>query len=278
MDFVGDIIKEARKNPKRILFPEGTEPRIINAADYLLKNKICIPLLLKKGSIKERLKQAEQYLEQGKVDGIVTGATHSSADTARLSFKFIDSKIGRVSSYFLMILPDKRIFLFADCSININPDPNQLAKIAYTTAQTAKMFGLPQRIAMLSFSTKGSSKNDYTNKVVKATDIAKKKYKLKIIDGELQLDAAIVPQIAKIKHAYSILKGNANILIFPNLDAANIGYKLVERFAHAKALGPIIQGTSKPINDLSRGCSVEDIIGVAAITVIQAKKEVKCMF
>lgn len=271
MDFVNYIIKEAKKNPKKILFPEGTEPRTIKAANYLLKHKICIPILLRKGTLDQRLKQAKHLLELNKVDGIVTGAGHPSAHTARLSFNFTDKKVGYISGYFVIILPDKRIFLFADCSVNIDPNPEQLAKIAHTTAQTAKFLGLPQRIAMLSFSTKGSAKHEMVDKVIKATKIAKQKYKL-YVDGEMQLDAAIIPDVAKKKHAYSVLKGNANILIFPNLDAANIGYKLVERFAHAKAIGPMFQGISKPVNDLSRGCSVEDIINVTALTVLQTKK------
>lgn len=215
-----------------------------------------------------------------KADGIVSGASHSSSDTLRPALQLIKSESGkRVSSFFLMEVPncsygENGTFIFADCGLQQNPTGEQLADIA---TQSAKSFEqLVERtpyVAMLSHSTKGSARHEDINKVVDATLLAKiiePKYE---IDGELQLDAAIIPEIAKIKAPTSKVAGRANVLIFPDLDSGNIGYKLVERLAHAKAYGPLTQGLNYPVNDLSRGCSVEDIVGVILITVVQASRK-----
>lgn len=176
--------------------------------------------------------------------------------------------ISRASGAFIMIKGDK-IFLFADCALNINPDSEQLAEIALTTAETAISFGIKPKVAMLSFSTHGTAKHEMVDKVRIATELVKKKDKDLIVDGEMQLDAAIVPEVAEKKCPGSPLQGDANILIFPNLNSGNIGYKLVERLGGCKAIGPIMQGLNKPINDLSRGCSVQDIVDLSVITIVQ---------
>jgi phosphate acetyltransferase len=165
-----------------------------------------------------------------------------------------------------------KVFFFSDCAFVINPDVHELTYIALETATSARSFGINPKVAMLSFSTKGSAHDPLVNKVVNATKRVKELDPSLIVDGELQLDAAIVPEVAKMKCPNSPLEGNANILIFPDLNSGNIGYKLVQRLAGAKAIGPIVQGLTKPVNDLSRGCSVDDIVDVVSITVIEAQK------
>ena len=216
-------------------------------------------------------------VKSGKADGVVSGACHSSSNTLRPALQIIKTKenVDLVSAFFLMEVPDCELgyhgtFIFADAGLEQNPDASKLASIAGSSAESFKLLtGVDPVVAMLSHSTKGSAKHNDVNKVVKATEIAKKKYKNYLIDGELQVDAAIVPEIAKIKAPDSKVAGHANVLIFPDLDAGNIGYKLVERLGKAKAYGPITQGIAAPVNDLSRGCSIEDIVGAVAITVIQ---------
>ena len=165
---------------------------------------------------------------------------------------------------------EKNVFFFADCVLNIIPTAEQLAEIALTTAQTAIEFGIKPRVAMLSFSTRASAKHELIDKVRIATELVKQKDKELIIDGEIQIDAAIVPEVMKRKCPDSVLEGKANILIFPDLNSGNTGYKLVERLGKYKAIGPIMQGLNKPLNDLSRGCSVQDVVDLCAITVIQS--------
>lgn len=213
-------------------------------------------------------------------DGVVSGACHSTANTMRPAFQIIKTAPGAklVSTFFLMIVPNceyghNGMFAFGDCAIEQNPEPEKLASIAASTCESFKtLVGVEPIAAMLSHSTMGSASHADVDKVVEAVKIAKEQYPEYKIDGELQLDAALVPSVAELKAPASDVAGKANVLIFPDLDAGNIGYKLVQRLAKAEAYGPITQGIRKPINDLSRGCSVEDIVGLVAITAVQAQK------
>lgn len=218
-----------------------------------------------------------------KADGIVSGACHTSSNTLSIALKLIKNNQNNnlVSSFFIMDIPncsygENGIFIFADCGLNQNPTIEQLANIAGTSAKSFEnLIGTTPYVALLSHSTYGSSKHKDVDKVIKATNLAKETYPQYYIDGELQLDAAIIKEVAEIKAPNSVVAGRANVLIFPNLDSGNIGYKLVERLAKAKAYGPLTQGISKPVNDLSRGCSIEDIVGVVAITAVQALNNCK---
>ena len=215
----------------------------------------------------------------GDADGLVAGACHSTADTLRPALQILKTAPGTelVSGFFIMDVPNCEMgvngtFLFADCGLNQDPTAAELAAIANSSAASFKaLVGEEAKIAMLSHSTMGSAKHALVDKVVEATKIAKEKYPNIKVDGELQLDAAIVPSVAASKAKGSEVAGQANCLIFPNLDAGNIGYKLVQRLAKAEAYGPMLQGIAKPVNDLSRGCSAEDIVGVVAITAVQAQ-------
>ena len=218
-------------------------------------------------------------VKTGKADGVVSGACHSSANTLRPALQIIKAKsdIPLVSAFFLMVVPnceygDNGTFIFADAGLVQCPNSEELAAIADSSAKSFEdLVSKKPVVAMLSHSTKGSAEHDDVTKVIEATKIAKEKYSHYAIDGELQLDAAIVPEIAKSKAPDSEVAGHANVLVFPDLDAGNIGYKLVERLAKAEAYGPICQGMAKPVNDLSRGCKAEDIVGVVAITCLQAQ-------
>lgn len=208
----------------------------------------------------------------GDVDGVVSGAVASTGDSVKPSLQIIKTqeKFHRVSGIFFMVL-ENRLLLFADAAITIDPDAHDLVDIAEDTAKTAVTFGLMPKIAFLSFSTKGSSTHPEAEKVRRAVEMMKDQYPDLVMDGEMQVDAALVPKVAAIKCPDSPIQGDANILIFPSLEAANISYKLVERLAGAKAIGPLLQGLRKPVNDLSRGCSPKDIVNVTAFTVCQAQ-------
>ena len=209
----------------------------------------------------------------GLADGMVSGAIHSTADTVRPALQIIKTKpgISRTSGVFLMNREntDHRL-MFADCAINIEPNAQELAEIAINTAETAKVFGIDPKVAMLSFSTKGSAKSPKVDRVVQATNIAKEMRPDLAIDGELQFDAAFVPATAAIKAPDSNVAGHANVFVFPGLQAGNIGYKIAQRLGMFEAIGPILQGLNKPVNDLSRGASAEDIYNLAIITAAQA--------
>ena len=212
-------------------------------------------------------------------DGLVSGAAHSTSDTLRPALQILKTAPGTklVSAFFVMVVPhckysDDGVFVFGDCGLNQNPNSEELAEIAKSSSESyEKLTGKKSKVAMLSYSTKGSAKSELVDKVVEATKIVNERYPELEADGELQLDAAIVPTVAKSKAPNSEVAGNANTLIFPDLDAGNIGYKLVQRLGNAEAYGPLCQGIAKPVNDLSRGCSSEDIAGVIAITAVQAQ-------
>lgn len=208
-------------------------------------------------------------VEHELADGMISGI-NSETKPYYPAFQIIKTRDGvsRASGIFLMIKGDS-IYLFADCALNINPTAEQLAEIGFVSAETAISFGIKPRVAMLSFSTHGTAKHEMVEKVAKATELLKSMDKDLIVDGEIQLDAAIVPAVAEKKCKNSPLHGEANVLIFPDLNSGNIGYKLVERLGGYKAIGPIMQGLNKPINDLSRGASVQDIVDLAVITILQ---------
>ncbi len=329
MNILDNIIANAQKAKKRIVLPEGKEPRTLQAADIVLKNGIARLILLgnpeqineeakklgvniDKASIVDpktdprRAQYAAMMVEirkskgltmeealrllndplyfgpmmikAGDADGELSGAINATGDVLRPAFQYVKTLPGVsvVSGAFLMFINDpdighEGILVFADCAVLPDPDERQLAEIAVTTAQTAKaILGLEPRVAMLSFSTKGSASHIMVDKVVKATKIAMEMAPGLKIDGELQVDAAIVKEVAALKAPGSDVAGRANILIFPTLESGNIGYKLVQRLAKAEAIGPILQGMAAPINDLSRGCSVTDIVNMIAITSNQA--------
>lgn len=233
--------------------------------------------------IRNPLYYGAMMVKEDDADGLVAGATNPTSDVLRPALQIIKTKpgISVVSGALIMALPhsdygEHGLFVFADCAVNPNPNAEQLAEIAIASAHTAKaLAGIEPRVGMLSFSTYGSAKHEMVNKVRKATLIAKEKANDLIIDGEMQVDAAIVPEVGASKAPGSDVAGRANILVFPDLEAGNIGYKLVQRLALAEAIGPILQGMAKPVNDLSRGCSVEDIINVISITAVLAGEETK---
>ena len=247
-----------------------------------------VELRSKKGMTPEQAREIllNQYLyygvmmvKMGDADGMVSGACHSTADTLRPCLQILKTKPGTklVSAFFLMVVPDCEFgadgtFVFADSGLNQDPNPEELAAIAASSADSFQTLVQKEPVvAMLSHSTKGSAKHALVDKVVEATKIAKEQNPDLKLDGEFQLDAAIVPSVGASKAPNSDVAGKANVLIFPNLDAGNIGYKLTQRLAKAEAYGPITQGIAAPVNDLSRGCSAEDIVGVVAITSVQCQ-------
>lgn len=309
MEIIYRIREKAKAKLKTIALPEGEDYRVQEAAKIIEKESLARVLLLNKERLDKRKQQeytqdyyalrkakgidfseAKKALENplyyaammtrcGEVDGFVAGASHTTPDVARAAIQClgVDEKIGIASSLFIMIVPDcsygeNGTFIFADCGIVPEPNPRQLASIAISSAELAqKVIGITPKVALLSYSTKGSAKGKPIDKVVEVLHLAKQMQPNLLIDGELQLDAAIVPDVAEIKYPDSLLKGKANVLIFPNLEAGNIGYKLVQRLAKARAIGPLLVGLNKPASDLSRGCSVEDIVDCVAVTAIRAQ-------
>ncbi len=325
--FLESIRWKAKSGPKRIVYPEADDERVLRAAELVTKDGIAEITIIgnieevkkKEKELKINLKgvtvldpsapqnseKTEDYAQklfalrqhkgmtldeartlmknpiyygtmmvhENEADGMVSGASHTTAETLRPALQIVKTKDNvKYASSFFMMVKDERVFFFADCAFIEEPTEEQLVSIALQTADSAKRFGHEPRVAMLSFSTKGSGGSAVVDKVRRATDEIKKQRPDLLIDGELQLDAAIVPGVALKKCPNSPIKGNANVLIFPDLNAGNIGYKLVERFGETKAIGPIVQGLKKPINDLSRGCSVEDVVLTTQITVIEAQE------
>ena len=328
--FLEEVFTRARREPKRLVLPEGHDERIVKAAGIIARKGLARPIIL---GVKERIAaqlksigasgdgievvnplgdpRLEEYaktffdlrrhkgvtLEQaretiatwvyfgtmmvykGEADCLVCGATHSTRNTIMPALQIIKCKKGcsLVSSLFFMVL-GKDVFVFADCGVIENPTSEQLAEIAVETTATAIHFGIPPVVAFLSYSTKGSASGPGTKKVTDAVELARSKIARRFpnnrdiaIDGELQVDAAIVPAVAARKAAGSPVRGMARVLIFPDLNSGNIAYKLVQRLAKAEAYGPILQGIAKPVNDISRGCDADDVVGVAAVTAVQAQ-------
>ncbi|WP_313119112.1 phosphate acetyltransferase [Proteiniclasticum ruminis] len=248
---------------------------------YELRKKKGVTQTMAENIILDPMYYATMMVKNDDAHGMVSGAVHTTGDLLRPGLQIIKTApgISVVSSFFIMILKDKTYgengqMLFADCAVNPNPNADELAAIAVATAESAKkLMKFEPKVAMLSFSSYGSAKHELVSKVQEATKKAQELRPDLSIDGELQLDAAIVESVGKKKAAASPVAGKANVLVFPDLQAGNIGYKLVERIAGADAIGPICQGFAKPINDLSRGCSVEDIVNVVAITAVQAQNQ-----
>lgn len=307
MDFIETLKLRAKQNPKRIVFAEGTEPRIIEAAAQIEKEGVALPILLKdpsseasfedyvkafqelRGTTREEAEAkmklphyfATMMVHLGAADGMIAGPTATSRERILPALEIIKTKIEhhKVSGAMIMVLPatvdadaaNGGVLLFADCAVNISPSPEELAQIALDTADTAKAFGLEPIVALLSFSTAGSTEHPLTQRIRDAAAIARTLRPELPIEGEVQVDAALIDSIGQKKDPGFALAGKANVLIFPELEAGNIGYKLVERLAGATAIGPILQGLKKPVNELSRGSEVEDIVNLATITCIQAQ-------
>lgn len=260
-------------------FNDPNKQKYIDKFVELRGAKGVTPEIAKETMEKDYMYYACLMCKCGDADGAVSGACHSTANTIRPCLQIIKTKPGTklVSAFFLMEVPDCEygedgIFVFSDCGLNQNPTAEELAAIAGSSAESFKMLtGKEPKVAMLSYSTMGSAKHDDVTKVQEATKFAKEAYPQLKLDGEMQLDAALVPSVGSSKAPNSEVAGHANTLIFPNLDAGNIGYKLVQRLAKADAFGPVLQGIAMPVNDLSRGCFSDDIVGVVAITAVQAQ-------
>ena len=274
-----DISKATIINP----FTYEKTEEYINLFVELRKSKGLTYEEAKKQALSDYMYYACLMVKAGDADGVVSGACHSTANTLRPSLQIVKTKPGvkLVSAFFVMVVPDCEYgadgtFIFADSGLEQNPDPEKLAAIAACSAESFELLTQKEAIvAMLSHSTMGSAKHADVDKVVEATRICKENNPGLKVDGELQLDAAIVPSVGESKAPNSPVAGHANVLVFPDLDAGNIGYKLVQRLAKAEAYGPITQGIAMPINDLSRGCSADDIVGVVAITCVQAQAQNK---
>ena len=268
VDIINPLTSDKKEEYKQKLYElRKNKGMTLEHAEKLLKEPIYFGMMMLKD-------------EDSKADGLVSGAAHSTANTLRPALQILKTKPGTklVSAFFVMCVPDceygeNGTFIFGDSGLNQNPTADELSEIAISSSKSFEQLVRKEaKVAMLSYSTKGSAKSELTEKVIEATELVKEKETNLMVDGELQLDAAIVPEIAASKAPDSPLKGEANVLIFPDLDAGNIGYKLVQRLAKAEAYGPLCQGIAKPVNDLSRGCSADDIVGVVAITAVQAQE------
>lgn len=328
MGFIDTIIAKASADRKRIVLPEATDRRVLEAAAEIAARNIADIVLVgdpaaittagagldlsrarivdprtspfhreftdtylemrkDKGMTPEKAEETlldpvffgVMMVKKGQADGMVSGAAHSTADTLRPALQILKTAPGTklVSSFFVMVVPEsdfgvKGTLLFSDCGLVENPDAEQLSEIALSSAKSfQQLTGVEPSVAMLSYSTYGSAKNPLVDKVVEATRLAKAKAPTLRLDGELQADAALVPSVGRSKAPGSPVAGTANVLVFPDLNAGNIAYKLVQRLAKAEAYGPVTQGIARPVNDLSRGCSADDIVGVVAITAVQAQ-------
>ncbi len=303
---------KAKKNPKVIVFPEADDERVVEAVEFIKKEGIAKPILLTHDIMEqEKMEDFAQYyferkqvkgvtfeearevmedplyyammmVKRGYADGFVAGAKYTTSAVIRAALNLnIDRKTGIISSCFIMAVPDceygqRGVFVYADCGVIPYPTSEQLANIAISAGRFARdVLEVDPKVALLSFSTKGSAEGRWIDKVRDAVEIARSKCKEFAIDGELQPDAALVPGVAQRKLKESEVAGQANVLIFPNLDAGNICYKLTQRLAKARAIGPIVLGTVQPCSDLSRGCEAEDIIDCTAVTVIRAQNHKK---
>lgn len=309
MDTIGKIREKARADLKTIVLPEYYDSRVAEAARIIQKEGLAHPVVMTPEKIDPREKERyiQEYYErhkakesgmdsvrklfddplyysamltrEGKVDGIVVGASHTTPDVARACIRClgVDERISIVSSCFIMVVPhspygENGTFIFADCGIIPDPNARQLAYIGLASSELAsKVLGLEPRIAYLSYSTRGSAAGKAIETIREGLKLLKGLAPRLLCDGEMQLDAAIIPEVAKIKYPDSPVAGKANVLIFPDLEAGNIGYKLVQRLASARALGPLLLGLNKPASDLSRGCIVEDIVDSVAVTAIRAQ-------
>lgn len=308
---INNIYTQAKSNLKKIILTESNDSRIVQAAKIVTDEKIAEIIMVNDNFIKSNpklflqlsqnlfslrqnkgltLEKAKQLLinpiyfgtmmvQLNLADGLVVGANHTTQETFRPALQIIKAKSNQkiISSFFIMESPNQKlghqgIFIFADCGLNINPNAEELAQIAIQSVNSFKQLtnSIP-KVAMLSYSTNNSSVGESVDKVRLATQIVKQINPSLMIEGETQADAAIIPSVSFQKNPHSLIKGQSNVLIFPNLDAGNIAYKLVERLGIFKAYGPLTQGINKPINDLSRGCSVEDIVATIAITSFQSQ-------